>query len=191
MVQVHIRAYLECKEEVLYLASSTPVPNVMHICRESRARASSFYEKFSLSKQSEQIYVWVNLDVDIIDIGNESHYTLFKECGPRIRRLKFEASNLAEWWYHGSARDLPVFDGVQQCFVLAIDGWEAWEDAFNEHYFACAAEDLYIIDKNRSRIVSFPELEGCLGDDDWHLSIENLGVPYDKAATVLGIVGTG
>lgn len=173
------------KTVIEHLISSTPVPKSLQIYREGRSQ--NIYEKLFLSNNTEAAYVWVNLDLDIIDIGSHYNYNDFKDCGRRIRRLKFEANNLCEVWYHSVAKNLIVFDNLVQCFVVATDGWEAWEDAFHEHYWSCEPENLFIIDKNRGRMLGFPELERWLADDDWYKTKEIMGVPVPQdlaAATI-------
>lgn len=184
-VKLESRVSGTSKTVIEHLISSTPVPKTLHICREGRSQ--NVYEKLFLSNNTEAAYVWVNLDIDIIDIGDTWDYDDFKDCGRRIRRLKFEADNLDETWYHCCAHDLVVFRNLLQCFVLAQDGWESWEDAFHERSWSCEPDNLFIIDKDRGRMMTFPELERYMEDDDrWEKQYEaGIPVPQDLALATI------
>ncbi|KAF5124186.1 hypothetical protein E5D57_012114 [Metarhizium anisopliae] len=70
-----------------YLVSSTPVPAVLHTCRESRKQSP--YERLFCCEETEPCYVWVNFDLDMFDIGIGDVIFLFQNRS-RVRRLKFE-----------------------------------------------------------------------------------------------------
>ncbi|ODA78099.1 hypothetical protein RJ55_06702 [Drechmeria coniospora] len=149
VVPVHIRFKTgvsdTSKTVVPHLTSSTPVPNILHICRESRYQ-NFFYDKFFLTIQgAEPSYVWVNFDIDIIDVGPDVDYTYYK-------------------------------------------GY-----AFREYFWACEPENLFFIDKERRRMLSFPELEKWLEHDDWYKTQDEMGVsvPDDMALAAFGIEGQG
>ncbi|EFY94305.1 hypothetical protein X797_011524 [Metarhizium robertsii] len=70
-----------------HLFSPTPVPAVLHACRESRKQSP--YEKLFYLEETESCYVWVNFDLDMLDVGLGPLSFLFLNRS-RIRRLKFE-----------------------------------------------------------------------------------------------------
>ena len=188
MVPVHVKyrqRVVDCtrvldasKVKESYVASPVSVPKVQHICWESRSL--NLYNKFCLSQDPEAAYIWVNFDVDIINIGKYD-FNYFKTCGNSIRRLKFEANNTCEAWYHNDAKHLIFFTNLAQCFVLAEDGWEQWEDAFHEHYFSCKGDQLYIIDKQRARMMNFYEVEKWMEDDNRYARVDEVGLPPEMA----------
>ena len=167
---------------ILHAVSSAPVPKTLHICQESRSL--NVYEKFYISQEIEASYVWVNLQLDIIDIG-EQMFELFENCGNRIRRLHFIANNTCETWYRTFSQGLGFFDNLVQCFVLAGDGWESWEEAFYEHYWSCDGDNLYIIDKERGGMMSFYEVERWMEDDNRYEREEEVGVSQEMAVVTL------
>jgi hypothetical protein len=145
------------------MVSSAPVPKVQHICRESRAL--NLYQRFYRSEEDPRAaYIWVDFDIDIIDIGR-AYFPKFKDCAHSIRRLMFEAENTCESWYYFTARELVIFDNLMQCFVRAADGWESWPEAFTEHCWSCDADNLYIIDTDRGRMMSVVEVDQWMDDD--------------------------
>lgn len=159
-VQIQVKTERNSKNGVVrrHLISPTPVPRVLHMCRESREQYLGFYQKLFAREDTEPTYVWVNFDTDVVDIG-DGPFELFGQCAQQVRRLQLKASNADESWYHFTARHLSVFSNVIQYFIFAQDGWECWEDAYNEHFWACVPEELYIIDAERARMMTFPQVQ--------------------------------
>jgi hypothetical protein len=97
-------------------------------------------------------YVWLNLEIDMIDIGRY----VDKEGGTRleslelhaagIKRFKFERENTCEWWYHFESNCLRSFVNVKEIHVVCADGIWNWCGATEEHCWHCGVENLYFID---------------------------------------------
>ncbi|KAK3338438.1 hypothetical protein B0H65DRAFT_512281 [Neurospora tetraspora] len=90
------------KKEYKRVFSSTPMPAMLQVCRESR-NLGVYRQCFSeveripdfVPKASWRRYVWLNLDLDIIDIGMQDLRDL-KLVAPSIKRLKLERAGLTK-----------------------------------------------------------------------------------------------
>jgi hypothetical protein len=93
--------------------------------------------------------VWLNLDIDIIDIG-ETALWCFKPAALTIRRLKLErewgASSKGEAFYHSEQDELQDFEHVEEIHIVCADGLYAWGDIFEGHYWPCGEENVFLID---------------------------------------------
>lgn len=147
-----------------YLVSPTPVPKVLHICRESRDLYLRFYQRLFNTDIREPRYVWINLYMDIVDVGN-CDLELFGPCMKQIRRLQLKASNICESWYHFSSQYLTKFSNVVQYFVVADDGWECWEESYVEYFWASVPDKMYLIDTERAIMMTYAQLEAWMTVD--------------------------
>lgn len=131
----------------VHLRSATPVPAILHACRE--ARNHGLYKKaFSeVDTSQEQRYVWLNLDIDLVDIGT-SHFTYLKSVAPFIKWLKFERENTDEYFFHTESRQLKWFANVKEIHVVCADGFWRWGGTVDNgpHEWPCPAENLFFTD---------------------------------------------
>lgn len=143
-----------------WLVSSTPVPAPLQTCRE--ARNHGLYEKafseINMSNGEESRYVWVNFDIDVIDIG-ETPFECYRPAASSIQRLKFNRKNSDKGFYHFEARDLAMFTNLKEARVVCADGIRSWWGAGEEHYWPCGAENLYFIDPDDGTTMRSIELD--------------------------------
>lgn len=73
--------------EITCLFSPTPVPAILHTCRESRreSRRESLYERLFWRDTREPRYIWVNFNQDVVDVA--------WGC---LRRLKYHRSHICK-----------------------------------------------------------------------------------------------
>ncbi|KFG80504.1 hypothetical protein MANI_022524 [Metarhizium anisopliae] len=101
-----------------YLVSSTPVPAVLHTCRESRKQSP--YEKLFYCQETEPCYVWVNFDLDMF-IGIGDVYFLFHNRS-RVRRLKldiqykcWDPEDFEDWQFENLVEFHVVVHDLREC----------------------------------------------------------------------------
>lgn len=131
----------------VHIVSST-IPPAVHACRE--ARNHGLYHRVSLTADSlhaEQRYVWLNLDIDLINIGT-SFLAYFHPIAPEIKRLKLSRENSDEYWSVYEKDFLSMFINVEKIYVVCIDGFWTWaDDSVYNYTWPCAYEDLVFIDE--------------------------------------------
>lgn len=131
----------------LLYAASPLKPSILDTCVESRKLGLKFYEKIILRPGSTVSYAWINYDVDILSIEQEERYESFKNCGKKVKRLKFTADIGLEKQYWTLSCGLWVFPTLVECFVVAmgikIDNQAL---AYNQYGFKYREDNLYIID---------------------------------------------
>ncbi|KID59421.1 hypothetical protein MAN_10726, partial [Metarhizium hybridum] len=142
--------------EIACLFSPAPVPATLHTCRESRRQSP--YEKLFYSQETEPRYVWVNFDLDMLDVG-EAFFEYLEHHGSRVRRLKFEAQNFDECWFHFDSKKLVWFTNLVECHVVSGDGLGAWWGAWEDFYWSCKREDLIFIDKETGQRMNSYEVD--------------------------------
>jgi hypothetical protein len=107
---------------------------------------------------TEQRYVWLNLDIDLVDIG-KSAFDLFEHIAPTVKRLKFERENSDEYFYHTESKDLLKFVNVEELHIVCADGFWMWSEALDEHAWPCANDKLVFIDAFDGRVARGLEFE--------------------------------
>jgi hypothetical protein len=127
---------------------SAQIPATLHTCRE--ARGLGLYQQISLDldeANTARRYVWLNPDIDLIDIGTTSleHYVPIAQCFKRLK-LRREAGD--EYWYHFENETLPAFSNVEEIHVVCEDGFCTWGDSVDEYPWPCAWEKLVFIDES-------------------------------------------
>ncbi|CAN9233375.1 unnamed protein product [Alternaria alternata] len=80
----------------------------------------------------ERRYVWLNFDIDMVDIGN-SYLSAFKPIASKIKRLKFERENSNEAWFNTEKRELKDFKNVEEIHVVCADGFDQWAFSIEHH----------------------------------------------------------
>jgi hypothetical protein len=144
--------------------SSTPVPAILQSCRESR-NLGLHKRVFMPNEQDEdaphdtdQRYVWLDLDIDMVDIG-ASDFRWYKSIALAIKRLKFERENGNESFYNTESNELGMFINVEEIHVVCADGFWMWGGGVYEHPWPCAEERLLFIDAFDGRVARGLELE--------------------------------
>ncbi|KAJ4418751.1 hypothetical protein N0V85_001306 [Neurospora sp. IMI 360204] len=109
------------KRQYKMVVSFTPMPAMLQVCRESR-NLGVYRQCFSeveripdfVPKASWRRYVWLNLDLDIIDIGMQDLRDL-KLVAPSIKRLKLVR---AEFVYE-DANALGLFENLKEVYIMS------------------------------------------------------------------------
>lgn len=114
--------------------SSTPVPAALQCCRQTRNLGlykRIFSEVDAQEGETEQRYVWLNLDIDMIDIG-KSGCRLFDHIAADIKLLKFERDYTDEYFYHVEAHQLSSLSRVEEIHVICTGGFWNWGGCIND-----------------------------------------------------------
>ncbi|KID93727.1 hypothetical protein MAJ_10325, partial [Metarhizium majus ARSEF 297] len=110
--ELHPSLYIE------HLFSPTPMPAVLHACRESRKQSP--YEKLFYSQETESCYVWVNFDLDMLDVGIGYLDFLFLNKS-RVRRLKFQYEEVRDFEWETEDFEDWQFENLVECHVVVTD----------------------------------------------------------------------
>jgi hypothetical protein len=119
-----------------HLITFTPIPATLQSCRE--ARNHGLYDRvfFEVDPQekgtSEQRYVWLNLDIDVVDIGT-SEFRYFAHIASAIKWVKFERKNACEYFYHKGSLELLTFTNAKEIHVVCVDGFWTWGGCTDDH----------------------------------------------------------
>ena len=158
--------YPRSNNDTPYLVSRTPVPAVLQTCQEARNEGlylQAFSELAGLGN-SRRRYVWLALDIDVIDIG-ETPFNSFEPVASVIQRLRFERSNSEEYFYHSESRDLRIFVNVKEIQIVCADGIAAWHGATEEHYFPCGSENVFLVGPEEGEMTKATELDDMLDQE--------------------------
>ncbi|KAJ4991799.1 hypothetical protein SVAN01_02649 [Stagonosporopsis vannaccii] len=136
----------------VHLTSST-LPAILHTCRE--ARNLGLYQQVYLDGEdpplNDRRYVWLNLDIDLVNIGtwNMLYFQPIASC---IKRLKFSREFPEELWQELDG--LENFRNAKEVHIVCIDGFENWGDDADRFIWPCAEEGLVFIDETPSLGIS-------------------------------------
>jgi hypothetical protein len=183
---VDIRRFRKWPQRYGQLVSSTPIPAILQSCREARNLGlykQFFFEVAATSKWkgihvpeiaterffspdepeeegpvSALRYVWLNLDIDMVDIG-ASRFCDYECIVSVVKRLKFERENGNEWFFHSESRQLMKFVSVEEIHVVCADGFWMWAGALYDHGWPCAEEKVVFIDPFDGRVARGMEFE--------------------------------
>ncbi|PVI08684.1 hypothetical protein DM02DRAFT_637374 [Periconia macrospinosa] len=134
-----------------FFTSPTPVPAILQVYREARYSGlyqMSFCSDVLLPSKGPR-YVWVNTEIDIIDIG-EFPFQCFQSIAHLIRRLKFTRKESDEIFFHWEVEDVRLFVNVKEIHIVCADGLAAWVDALEYHYWPCGDDNVFFIDPDNS-----------------------------------------
>ncbi|KAF3039374.1 hypothetical protein E8E12_007112 [Didymella heteroderae] len=169
VVSVDIKVYVEEVERIakrkkktrrarMYMTSTTPVPAVLHTCRESRKVGLAVYEKGRMEvsdpKRARGVpYVWLNWQLDCINIG-AADFECWQPVAHRVQRLMFERSWDEDNYVVPSQYPLHMFAGLCELHVLCKepDGPSAWVDFLDEQYIPCGTSNVYFYDQKSGRV---------------------------------------
>ena len=162
------------------MTSSAAAPAALQACPEARHHLQRFcgYRRLAYFKRDESLrlldaaladrihnedqeskkmrrrtryYVWVNLDVDMIDIGEETCVVHFEPIGHLIRRLRLVRDVTFEGNLFEAAEKYEVkglFPNVEEVYLVCAAGIEDWEYLLGDltRFWACPREHLYLLD---------------------------------------------
>lgn len=146
------------------LWSTTSVPAPLQVCYEARNMGlykQVFYE-LSEDNDSERRHVWVNPDIDLVDIGWVFSFRrdllppIMRELAPMIRRLQFAGNAPAEdifRWEHDG------FVNVEELHVVCDDGADQWCYSTQDYSWPCSLENISFIDTSYHRVFRGTEME--------------------------------
>jgi hypothetical protein len=159
---VEVRIERRWPDRHRFFISPTPVPGPLQCCREARDELQGLYQRnfFEVDTQQgiERRYVWLNLDIDMVDIGT-SEFRYFKSIASTIKRLKFERENSNEAFYNTEKRELVDFTNVEEIHVVCADGFWQWGGALYDHAWPCADDKLVFFDPMDGQVARGMELE--------------------------------
>jgi hypothetical protein len=110
-----------------YLCSSTPVLTPLQTCREARNQISyrKLFSELETNRDAERRYIWLNLDIDIADIGTR-YCSDYAKVGTSIKRLKMERADESEHVYGFESPKLDMwFANVRELHVVCDVGRRA------------------------------------------------------------------
>lgn len=149
-----------------FLFSSAPVPAPLQTCREARD-SGLYHQAFSnlaiqngAPKDTEERYVWLNFDLDMVSIG-DTDFRFFKSVAQMIKRLRFERDNSDEVWYRGESAELYIFVNVTEIHVVVSEDSDMrhWHGASQDHNWPCAIESVFVVDLKEGQMVKLLDLE--------------------------------
>ncbi|KAI1758839.1 hypothetical protein GGR53DRAFT_471948 [Hypoxylon sp. FL1150] len=148
--------------DAMRLFTSTPVPAILQTCREARY-AGLYKREFAeiTPADEEQRYVWLNLDIDMVSIG-QTEFSAFEPVAPSVKRLRFERENSYEFYLDMT---MDLFKNMHETHVVCLDGMESWHGAIHEHpWHACLFDDLWFIDSIDGRMMKGPDMQEMLDE---------------------------
>jgi hypothetical protein len=126
---------------------SSVIPAALHACRE--ARNHGLYQQVSMDVDephtSDRRYVWLNLEIDLLDIGT-TYLMYFVPIASSINRLKFSREAADEWWYNHEKDTLSIFANVEEIHVGCLDDFWNWGDELLHFSWPCVYEKLVFIE---------------------------------------------
>jgi hypothetical protein len=81
-----------------------------------------FFEVDAQQDATEHGYVWLNYDMDMVDIGTSFSWH-FEHSASDIKWLKFERKNSDEFWYRIDCKRLANSVNVREIHVICTDGF--------------------------------------------------------------------
>ncbi|KAI5924918.1 hypothetical protein F4810DRAFT_102533 [Camillea tinctor] len=151
---VEVRVVYKCYGSVQKLITPTPVPAILQTCSEAR-NLGLYKQAFSeiadtranVAEGLDSRYVWLNLDIDMVSIGN-TMFHVFEHVAKSIKRLRFEREYQKTWFYHFEKERLRSWVNVEEIHVVCADGMGAWHKAVERVPWPCALENLWFFDTN-------------------------------------------
>ena len=149
------------------LTSSTYVPAPLQTCQEARnARLyqrcfSDLAIRYGYPEDAERRYIWLNLDIDMVSIGN-TDLGAFRPSAHLIKRLRFTRDNTDEDWCRGLECDeLQHFTNMSKIHVVLWENgdFENWHGASDDYIWNCGAENVTFIDEEEGQEMKLLDLE--------------------------------
>ncbi|KAJ4359618.1 uncharacterized protein N0V89_000173 [Didymosphaeria variabile] len=145
--------------------TSTPVPAPLQTCQESRRELQRHYERGFTGIDDPphvlepQQYVWVNFDMDIIDVGRYSHFDVYEKVASMVQRLRFEAENHYDPVFDFGMERAKIFSNAKEIYVVCKYGLTPWWGALEDYYWPCGGENVWFIDPNDGTMMRGAELD--------------------------------
>ena len=119
-----------------------------------------YFEVNAQQGTTEQRYVRLNLDMDMVDIGT-SEFRYFEHIASDIKWFRFERENGDESFYHIESQELRNFINAKEIHVVCADGFWMWGGVINDRTYPwpCTDEKLVFIDPTDGRVARGLELE--------------------------------
>ena len=172
-----------------HLPPSAPVPAPLQACRESRQHLSSdlpgcgyrkvFFDVLKKPCGPEMAYVWMNPDVDMLDVGT-CYFSEFESVGPLVRRLRF--SRYYQWdefFARTEIKEVPrIFRNAREIHVVCLEGVGGWRWCTTEEDWPCELENLWLVEpfgdhKFMTRALELDEVRSRLGPEEHHSEVES------------------
>ena len=172
----------------------SPVPAPLQTCREARNNLGLYYKKvLSISKLEEIIlppvphphggegesenkssrrYVWLNLEIDLIDVGElewEDFFGQFPSLEKSLQRLKFGYDSF-DWWDDDFTPrvNLGNFANLKELHIVCLDGFRNWARRrcwSGYKHWPCGKESVLFSEGGDDRTITGIELERGDWDD--------------------------
>lgn len=150
-------------EPALAVAYSVPAP--IQTCREARNLGlykKTFSELEILPEGGESRYVWLNLEIDMIDVGYQDFPGKFWPAAASIQRLKLRYE-LWDWAYEDVAAraSLGACKNLKEVHILCEDGFFPWayKKCWSEYDWPCGKENVLFPEPGDDRLITGSELE--------------------------------
>lgn len=136
--------------------STTPVPAILHTCRE--ARALGLYQKASTYVQdlspldTQYPYFWVKFELNTIAIDKDEHVENLELIASEIQHLQFEQEGDGTYrgeafWSLGGHRELAMFKNVKEIFNVCHDGLGSFGEVLDIVQFPCGPDNVYLTER--------------------------------------------
>lgn len=146
------------------MRSPTPVPATMQTCREARnlgVYKKAFSELESLPEGGESRYVWLNLENDMINFGNQPLPGNLRPVAASIQRLKLKY-NAYEWMVEDVCIvSLDAFENLREVHIVCWDGFYLWavNGCWSKTHWPCGKENVLFSEPGDARMITGIELE--------------------------------
>ncbi|KAF1923282.1 uncharacterized protein M421DRAFT_425941 [Didymella exigua CBS 183.55] len=128
----------------VHLTSPT-VPVILHACQE--ARNHKLYHQVYLEGEdqpsNDRRYVWLNLDIDLLNIGTWS-LVYFLPIASLIKRLKLSRETPEEWDHEMDL--LSNFINAEEVQLVCIGGFIDWGEEVDAVKWPCGKEKLRFLE---------------------------------------------
>ena len=109
--------------------------------------------------KTEQRYVWLDLDIDRLDIGT-SAFSDYSFIASAVKRLKFERDD------PDGAEELMEFVNMEEIHIVCPTGFWVWAGVVYHYDWPCAEEKLLFIEAFSGRVARAMELEDVCRQDN-------------------------
>ena len=144
------------------LTTATPVPAALQVCQE--ARNLGLYQK-AFSEIDPERYVWLNLDMDTVDIGR-THLGLFEKVQLTIKRLRLYRIWGDEYWDRWEIKDVSDFANLQTVQIVTDTFGGLYGVMEDVEHFPCGPENVFFIDSDSGQMLSSIEVQ-ILNEREW------------------------
>ncbi|CAI9633113.1 unnamed protein product [Alternaria burnsii] len=165
-VKIDLKSRREGSRRYTVLHSTTPIPGLLQTCQESR-NAGLYQRYFSElihngnGQDEQRSYVWCNLDIDMIDIG-DCEFETYKSVAHLIKRLKIRRER-DEWWTRTASEGKPDsnnlswFKNASEIHVVDTLPWGDWHGTSVEDSWPC--DNVLVMDEQTGQEMWMMDLE--------------------------------